>query len=77
MRLVRTTTLLLAFVPLFITCRNRHNTVSTPPSDPRWTTIDSLRQLGQYASALERSDALLAEARTAGDWRTEYRAWTY
>lgn len=77
MRLVRTTILLLAFVPLFITCRNRHEVVSTPPTDPRWTAIDSLRQLGQYASALERSDALLAEARTMGDWRTEYRAWTY
>ncbi|MGV3636231.1 MAG: alpha-2-macroglobulin family protein [Flavobacteriales bacterium] len=45
--------------------------------DPRWSAVDSLQRLGQFATALERTEALLNEARAAGDWRNEYRAWHY
>ena len=79
MRLVRTSLLLLTLVPLFITCRSKHDVVSSTSgtTDPRWSAVDSLQRLGQYASALERTEMLLAEARTSGDWRNEYRAWRY
>ncbi len=51
--------------------------MSTEPakSDPRWVAVDSLAGIGQFASALERTDALLAEAQTSGEWRLEYAAW--
>ncbi len=77
MRLVRTT-LLLSFALLFITCRSKREVVNsgTPP-DPRWTAVDSLQRIGQYATALVHTDTLLAKARATGDWRTEYRAWSY
>jgi len=45
--------------------------------DPRWTAIDSLSRIGQYATALERTQALLDEAQASGDWRTEFRAWQH
>ena len=78
MRLVRTSLLLLSLVPLFITCRTKRETVSTEhTADPRWAAIDSLSQLGQYATALEHTQALLNEAQAHGDWRTEFRAWQY
>ncbi len=43
--------------------------------DPRWTAIDSLAEQGLYASALELTDSLLAQAQRSGDWRNEFRAW--
>lgn len=43
--------------------------------DPRWSLVDSLDKLGQYASALQLTDTLLADARTAGNWQTEFQAW--
>jgi 5-hydroxyisourate hydrolase-like protein (transthyretin family) len=45
--------------------------------DPTWQKIDSLSDLGQYATALGLTEMLLAEARTKDDWRTEFRAWMY
>ena len=45
--------------------------------DPAWAKIDSLANLGQYATALEATNALLASARAGQDWRTEFRAWMY
>ncbi|MBL7953265.1 MAG: hypothetical protein JNM62_16280 [Flavobacteriales bacterium] len=78
MRLVRTSLLLLTLVPLFVTCRSKRETVSTShTTDPRWATIDSLSQLGQYATALDRTQAILEESKANGDWRTEFRAWQY
>ncbi|MBX2971504.1 MAG: hypothetical protein KF797_00225 [Flavobacteriales bacterium] len=76
MRLARTI-LLLSFALLLITCRSKREAVSTGAStpDPRWTAVDSLQRLGQYASALKRTEELLAEALIVGDWRNEYRAW--
>lgn len=67
--------LLLAFT--LSACSTTKNTMSTGPAtyDPRWAAIDSLAGLGQYASALERTDALLAEAQTSGEWRLEFAAW--
>lgn len=75
MRFVRTTPLLL-LVLLFVTCRSNRAVVNNAP-DPRWSAVDSLQRLGQFASALERTEALLTEARAAGDWSNEYRAWHY
>ncbi|MBL7982112.1 MAG: hypothetical protein JNL52_09905 [Flavobacteriales bacterium] len=67
--------LLLAFS--LSACRTSKNTMSTDHArpDPRWAAIDSLVGIGQYASALERTDALLAEAQTSGEWRLEFAAW--
>ncbi len=68
----------LAIVPLLITCRQQHRTVKQPTeADPRWTAIDSLSRIGQYATALDRTQELLDEAQGAGDWRTEFRAWQH
>lgn len=76
MRLVRTSLLLLAFASLFITCRSKREAVSnTHTTDPRWAAIDSLSRIGQYATALDRTEAILEESKTSGDWRTEFRAW--
>ncbi|HRH68365.1 MAG TPA: alpha-2-macroglobulin family protein [Flavobacteriales bacterium] len=79
MRLVRSSLLLLAVVTLFVTCRSKRTVVTTGPAakDPRWAVVDSLSDLGQYATALERTEALLNEAQASGEWRTEFRAWMY
>lgn len=70
--------LFLALVPLFITCRTNRQTVKSPHTpDPRWAAIDSLSALGQYATALERTQTVLDESAATGDWRAEYRAWQY
>lgn len=45
--------------------------------NPAWAKIDSLDNLGQYKSALEATEAVLASARAGHDWRTEFRAWMY
>ncbi len=45
--------------------------------DPAWAKIDSLANLGQYATALAATEALLAGAQEKQDWRTEFRAWMY
>ncbi|MCC6840918.1 MAG: hypothetical protein IT230_12245 [Flavobacteriales bacterium] len=44
---------------------------------PTWARIDSMANIGQYKTALEATEALLASARAAHDWRTEFRAWMY
>ncbi|HRD52015.1 MAG TPA: MG2 domain-containing protein [Flavobacteriales bacterium] len=54
-------------------CRSKKPLASVP--DPRWAVIDSLAGIGQYATALERTDVLLNEAKAANDWRTEFKAW--
>ena len=79
MRLVRSSFLLFAVVTLFVTCRSNRSVVSTEPTtkDPRWAVVDSLSDKGQYATALERTEALLTEAQASGEWRTEFRAWMY
>lgn len=65
-------------LPIFLlalvaACRSKKPLASTP--DPRWAVIDSLAGIGQYATALERTDVLLNEAQTTSDWRTEFKAW--
>ena len=78
MRLVRSSLLLYAVLPLLITCRTERDAVSTStPPDPRWAVIDSLAGIGQYATALERTEALLEGSRANNDPRTEFRAWQY
>lgn len=69
---------LLVVPALFLTCTNGRRSIggSTPKdTDPRWGLVDSLSNIGQYASALERTQEILADARTKGEWRTEFRAW--
>ena len=56
-------------------CRSKKPIASGFVPDPRWAVIDSLAGIGQYATALERTDALLNEARAANDWRAEFKAW--
>lgn len=57
-----------------IGCRSmRESTDNT--TDPRWRSIDSLANIGQYASALEAVDRLREAAAEQGDWRTEFRTW--
>ena len=45
--------------------------------DPRWRPVDSLNKIGLYASALEITDKILAEARNEGDWRNVFKAQMY
>jgi hypothetical protein len=44
-------------------------------SDPRWVRVDSLSDQGLYDSALGLVEAIGADAKAKGDWRTEFRAW--
>ncbi len=71
--------LLFAVAVFFITC-NTARTVSkgsNTEQDPRWAVVDSLSGQGLYASALERSNEILADAQAQSDWRNEFRAWSY
>lgn len=77
-RSIRPTLLLLAAPAVFLTCTNSRKAASTSvqkDTDPRWVVIDSLNGIGQYATALEHTNIILAEARLKDDWRTEFRAW--
>jgi hypothetical protein len=79
MRCARTL-LLFPLLPLLITCSTPRTTVNNdavPTKDPRWGEVDSLANIGQYASALERTNILMGEAQRDNDWRKEYRAWAY
>ncbi len=60
-------------------CASTQKVVNMPHGneDPRWAAIDSLSNIGQFASALVATEAILAEAHSAHDWRTEFRAWMY
>lgn len=62
---------------LFLGCSDQRRTVESTAPDPRWAAIDSLDGIGQYATALERTEVILDRARTGGDWRTEFKAWMY
>ena len=62
---------------LFLGCSDQRRTVDGSPADPRWAAIDSLDGIGQYATALERTETILDRARADGDWRTEFKAWMY
>ncbi|HMC97535.1 MAG TPA: MG2 domain-containing protein, partial [Flavobacteriales bacterium] len=79
MQLSRTLFILLVAPALFLTCtdgrKGVHPPVATDTSDPRWVAVDSLSNIGQYASALERTQEILTDAQAKGDWRTEFRAW--
>lgn len=55
----------------------KSSTMADANQNPAWAKIDSLDNLGQYKSALEATEAVLASARAAHDWRTEFRAWMY
>ncbi len=62
---------------LGISCNNPRKALSSAPlkeNDPRWVRVDSLANLGQYASALALTDTILAEARSGGDFQLEFRA---
>ncbi len=63
----------LLLLPL-IGCRSMRDS-SDNGTDPRWRPIDSLANIGQYASALEAVERLREAAAAAGDWRTEFRTW--
>ena len=72
----RSCTLYLLVLFLLVACGGSRNSVkSEGQGDPRWTSIDSLAGIGQYATALEKVEALRAEAAGTGDWRTEFRTW--
>ena len=62
---------------LLVACGGSRNSVKNNASgtDHRWTVIDSLVNIGQYATALEKVEALRIEAAGTGDWRTEFRTW--
>lgn len=65
----------LLFATLISACMHQKQVVTSAAADQRWAAIDSLAGLGQYASALTLTDDVLADARAASDWRTEYAAW--
>ncbi|MEO8588182.1 MAG: alpha-2-macroglobulin family protein, partial [Flavobacteriales bacterium] len=69
---------LLILAAFFLTCTNGRPSVRSSVSkdgDPRWVAVDSLSDIGQYASALELTQAILFDAQAKNDWRTEFRAW--
>jgi hypothetical protein len=70
---------LLLIAALLAACATDRTSVNTShqTSDPRWSRIDSLSDIGQYATALELSDEVRVEAMAQSDWRTEFRAWMY
>jgi hypothetical protein len=62
---------------LGISCNNPRKALSSAPlkeNDPRRAQVDSLANIGQYASALAVTDTILAEARSVGDFQLEFRA---
>lgn len=68
--------LALILVLLATACAHQRPLASTATeTDPRWIPIDSLAQQGLFASALELTDSVLAQAQRSGDWRNEFRAW--
>ncbi|MFN3874484.1 MAG: hypothetical protein ACK4L7_01060, partial [Flavobacteriales bacterium] len=69
------TLLALALACLASACAIRKPAAPAPEHDKRWTAIDSLAGIGQYATALQRTDSLLQLALVSGDWRTEFAAW--
>lgn len=73
--MLRVSLLTLAALTLYA-CRTKKPLVSLAEPDPRWEVIDSFAGIGQYATALERTDALLEEAKATSDWRTEFKAWS-
>jgi len=80
MRQTRSVLSSLLAVLLFVTCSSTRKQVSEPNDtmkDPRWVQVDSLNEQGLYASALERTNVILADAQKTNDWRTEFRAWMY
>lgn len=68
---------LAACVAVLLGCATGRQAVNTAATDPRWAPIDSMSDAGLYASALKATEVVLDEARTANDWRTEFRAWAY
>ncbi|MBK7285872.1 MAG: hypothetical protein IPI95_01500 [Flavobacteriales bacterium] len=68
-----------AALVVMLGCASTQKAVNRPhgKSDPRWAAVDSLSNIGQFASALKATEVILAEARAAHDWRTEFRAWMY
>ncbi len=60
-------------------CASTQKVVNMPQgkNDPRWAAVDSLSNIGQFASALKVTEVILAEAHVAHDWRTEFQAWMY
>ncbi|MFZ1665884.1 MAG: alpha-2-macroglobulin family protein [Flavobacteriales bacterium] len=60
-------------------CASTKNTATMPEGkyDATWAAIDSLSNIGQYASALKETNVVLAKAQAEKDWRTEFRAWMY
>ncbi|MBP9079837.1 MAG: hypothetical protein KBF80_06275 [Flavobacteriales bacterium] len=55
----------------------KNDRMADAKQDPVWARIDSLASLGQYTTALEATQAVLASAHAGRDWRTEFRAWMY
>jgi len=56
---LRVSSLLLPLLLLTVIggCRSKKPIASMPVPDPRWAVIDSLAGIGQFATALERTDA--------------------
>ena len=46
-------------------------------TDPQWKKVDSLSNIGQYASALQLTETILQKAKASNDWRTQFRAQQY
>lgn len=61
---------------LLVACATRKPAASLPERDSRWAQVDSLAGIGQYASALAKTDSIRSAAQAAGDWRTEFAAWS-
>lgn len=73
---------ILRFIPLLVLlaggCVSRTGTLHpVGPQDHRWTRVDSLMDIGLYASALEQVEQLRAEAQQNGEPLQEFRCWMY
>ncbi|MCB0793101.1 MAG: hypothetical protein KDB88_00060, partial [Flavobacteriales bacterium] len=71
--------IVLASLVLVEGCKDRARTVSTSldRNERRWTQIDSLSELGLYASALVLTDEVLADVNAQGEDLEAYKAWMY
>ncbi len=66
--------LFVAVLSLFGCARQKKLAHEPVREDPRWAQVDSLDEKGLYASALDLSREILADARSAGDPITTFKA---
>jgi hypothetical protein len=68
---------LASFVIVLSCAQRKPATTSSAEGDPQWKKIDSLSNIGQYATALQLTEKILEKAKASGDWRQQFKAQQY